>query len=59
MKEYGIFNDDSADWTEAESLESGFYSLESAQEAIKVRYSAEDEVTVHAIEEPDDDEEDD
>lgn len=54
--EYGIFNDESANWTEEESLEAQFYSREEAEAAIKERYADEDDLTVHEIEEPEEDE---
>lgn len=59
MIEYGIFNDDSADYSSQEAVESGFYSVEEAEKAIEERYSDEDFLTVHCIEEPDDDEDED
>ncbi len=52
MTEYGIFNGDSADWTAPESVEAGFYSEAEAAAAIADRYTADDELTVHVIEEP-------
>lgn len=55
MAEYGIFSDESADYTEEEAVESGFYSKEEALAAIADRYSDDDELTVHLVEEPEDD----
>lgn len=59
MKQYGIFNDESADYSEEEAVEAGFWSFEEAEKAIKDRYTDEDEVYVRGIEEPDDDEDED
>lgn len=55
--EYGIFNDESVDWTAKEAVEAGFFSAEEAEKAIKERYSEEDELIVHRIEEDEEDEE--
>lgn len=59
MPQYGLFNDESADYTEEEALEAGFYSRTDARLAIADRYIEEDGLTVHEIEEPEegDDEE--
>ncbi len=57
MTHYGLFNDESADWTEDEAVEAGFYSRSDAEIAIRERYSEEDELTIHEIEEPEDGEE--
>lgn len=57
MTEYGIFNDDSADYTEDEAVEAGFYSKEEAEEAIMDRYSDDDSLTVHEVEEEEEEEE--
>lgn len=59
MNEYGIFNDESADYTAEEAVEAGFYSREEAQRAIRERYGDEDELYVHSVEEPDEEDEDD
>lgn len=59
MNEYGIFSDESADWSEEEAIEAGFYSRQEAEAAIRDRYSADDELTVHTIEEPEEDEDED
>lgn len=56
MVEYGIFNDEACDHTENECLESGFFSLEKAQQAIADRYSDDD--TCYAAEIEDEDDED-
>jgi hypothetical protein len=56
--EYGIFNDESSDYTEDQALEAGFYSRESAEAALRERYSEDDNATVHEIEEPDEEDED-
>ena len=58
MIEWGLFNDESADWTEGEAVETGFWSREEAEKAVADRYSPEDELTVHEVEEAEDDEED-
>lgn len=55
---YGIFNSDSANWTEAEAVESDFYSREDAELAIKTRYPDDDDLIIHEIEEPETDESD-
>lgn len=59
MTEYGIFNDDSVDYSAEEALEVQFYSIEAAEKAIADRYNEEDDVIVHEVEEPEEDEEDD
>lgn len=57
MTEWGIFNDESSDYTEPEAIESGFYSQEEAEIAIRERYcEAEDGLHVHVIEEADEEE---
>lgn len=58
MTEWGIFNDESADWTAGEAVEAGFYSREEAERAIAERYSVDDELTVHEVQEADEDEDD-
>ncbi len=50
---YGIFNDESQDWTEAEAVEADFYSEEDARAAIATRYSPDDGLVIHAVEFPD------
>lgn len=55
MEEYGIFNDESADWTEEEAVEAAFYSRLEAETALRDRYHEDDELIVHRIEEADDD----
>lgn len=47
---YGIFNDESADWTEEEAVEGGFYTKADAEEAAAIRYPDDDDLTVHEIE---------
>lgn len=59
MDEYGIFSDESADWSEEEAIEAGFYSQQEAEMAIRERYSDDDELTVHVIEEPEEEEDED
>jgi hypothetical protein len=51
MAEFGLFNDEATDWSEEEAVEAGFYSREDAVTALKERYTEEDELTVHEIEE--------
>lgn len=53
--EYGIFNDEAANWSSEESIEAGFYSREEAEKAIAERYQPDDGLEVHVIEEPDED----
>jgi hypothetical protein len=57
MSEWGIFGDESADYSEEESIEAGFYSREEAETAMRDRYSDDDDLHVHAVEEADEDEE--
>lgn len=59
MPEYGIFNDEAPNWSEAEAIEAGFPTIQAARKAIAERYSEEDDLTIHQIEEPDEDEEED
>jgi len=58
MTEYGLFNDESADYSAEESVEAGFYSREEAEAAILARYDADDGLVVHECEEPDDEDDD-
>ena len=58
MTEYGIFNNESADYTAEEALEAGFYSEEEARKAITARYPDDDDLEVREVEEPEDEEED-
>ena len=53
--EYGIFNDESADYTAIEALEADFYSRSEAEQALRDRYSDDPHAHVHLIEEPCDD----
>ncbi len=55
MNEWGIFNDESADWTAEEAVEAGYYSREEAEAALHERY-ADDDCQTHEIEEPEDEE---
>jgi hypothetical protein len=55
--EYGLFNDESSDWTAEEAVESGFYSREEAEIALKTRYNSEDELIIHLVEEEEEEEE--
>ncbi len=57
-QQWGIFNDEASDYSEAEALEAGFYSLAEALAAVSERYSDEDGCTVHLIEEPEEEEAD-
>lgn len=57
--EWGIFNDEAADWTAEESVEAGFYSREEAEKAVADRYREEDELVIHEIEEVEDEEDED
>ena len=59
MDEWGIFNDESCDHTEIESLEAGLYSEAEAQTALKERYSDDPHAYVARVEEEGDDEYDD
>lgn len=54
MTEWAIFNDESANYTQPESIEAGFYSEDEARAAIADRYSGEDDLIVHRVEEADD-----
>lgn len=53
---FGIFSDDSADWTAGESVEDDFATREEAEAAVRDHYSEDDGLVVHEIEESDDDE---
>ncbi len=55
--QYGLFDCDCSTYTEEDAIEAGFYSIEEAQKAIKDRYTEDDELYVHMIEEPEDEEE--
>jgi hypothetical protein len=57
--EYGIFNNDALDYSEEEALEADFPSQEAAEAAMKERYKDDNDVLVHAIEEPDEEDDDD
>lgn len=58
MVQYGIFSEDSADYTEDEAVEAGFYSYEEAEKAIKDRYHEDDELEIAEVEETEETEED-
>jgi len=51
---WAIFNSDSANYTEAESLEAGFCSRAEAEAALVARYPDDDEAEIHRIEEDED-----
>lgn len=55
---WGIFNDDAADWTAEESVEDDFLTEQDAMKAIAERYSEEDELIAHEIEESEEEEDD-
>lgn len=55
MNEWGLFNDESADWTEEEAVEAGFATKLEAETALRDRYHEDDDLTVHVIEEAEDD----
>lgn len=55
--EWGIFSDESAEYTADEAVEADFYSLAEAETAMKTRYTTEDDLHVHVIEEAEEDEE--
>lgn len=59
MTEWGIFNDESPDYTSEEAVESGFWSKEEAEQALTSRYKDDDDCHVHECEEPDEDDADD
>lgn len=52
MNEWGIFNDESADYTAEEALEAQFYSRADAERTLAT-YDPEDEAYVHEVEPPD------
>jgi len=56
MDEWGIFNNESADYTSDEAIEADFWSRGEAEAALKERYSGEgdEDCHVHKIEEEDD-----
>lgn len=58
MTEYGIFNDESQNYTENEAVEAGFWSREEAEAVLKDRYCDDDECHVHAVEESEEEDED-
>lgn len=47
--EWGLFNDEAANWTADQAVEAGFYSREEAEAALDARYSIADELIVHEI----------
>lgn len=52
--EWGIFNEDSADYTAAEAVEADFWSEAEAKAALAERYAGDDDCYVHQIEEDSD-----
>lgn len=54
--QWALFNDESEDWTEENAVEAGFYSEQDAIVAVAERYSEEDELIVHCVEEPEEEE---
>lgn len=58
-QQWAIFNDDSADWSEDEAVEAGFYSREEGEEALSTSYSEDDGCVIHEVEDPEEEEEDD
>lgn len=58
--EWGIFSDESADYTAPEAVEAGFYSKAEAEKRLaeirKENGDDDDNCTVHKVEEPDADE---
>jgi hypothetical protein len=57
--EWGLFNDEAVDYTDGEAVEAGFWSHQEALDALEARYTEEDELHIHAIEEEEEDEEED
>jgi hypothetical protein len=57
-QEWGIFNDESADYTTDEAVEAQFYSREEAEAALAERY-ADADCHVQPVADPDDEEDDD
>ena len=49
--EYGIFNDDSGTHCADDAVESGFATFAEADDALKTRYSEDDDCYVHECEE--------
>jgi alkylated DNA repair dioxygenase AlkB len=58
VDEWGIFDDQAADYSAEEAIEADFYNQNDAEEAIRDRYSDEDGLYVHRVEEPEEDEDD-
>ena len=56
--EWAIFNDESSNWTEEESVEADFQSREEAEIAVRERYDSDDSLIVHEVEYEDGDEDD-
>ena len=54
--QYGIFNSESVDYTEAEAVEAGFWTEAEAIDAL-VDFGDDDDLHVHEVEEADDDSE--
>lgn len=61
MQEYGIFSDESADYTSDSAVESQMYSYEEAEkrlaEICEETGESDDNLYVHEVEEPEEDEE--
>jgi alkylated DNA repair dioxygenase AlkB len=55
MKQWAIFNDEAANYTEAESVEAAFWSKQEAETAIRERYHPDDNLYVHIVEEEEED----
>ena len=55
FNEYGIFDDNAANYTAEEAIEANFYSEFDALAALAIRYT-EDDCHVHIIEEEDEEE---
>lgn len=54
--EWGLFNDESADWTSEQAVEAGFWSQEEAEQALKERYTEEDGLVVRQCEDSEEEE---
>jgi hypothetical protein len=46
-EQWGIFNDEAAEFTANEAVEAGFWSKEEAEQELAARYTEEDECFVH------------
>lgn len=47
---YGLFNDESEDYTAENAVEADFYSYDEALEALNTVYNNEDQLQIHLIE---------